>query len=68
MFCKNEKDCVMVSILEKIFSKKNELKYVFSQYQPAQMEDVINYSASNDDDMHVHLKDDMQIDRIYQSL
>lgn len=61
----------MSSILEKIFSKKNELKYVFAEYQPAEMQGVINYSnfsASNDDNMNSHLKDDMQIDRIYQSL
>jgi len=58
----------MVSILEKIFSKKNELKYVFAEYQPAEMQGAMNDSASNDDDMNSHLKDDMQIDRIYQSL
>lgn len=57
----------MTSILEKIFKKRNELQYVYAEYQPTELvveqrhnkKAAPKNSKSKDDDMH--------IDKIYQS-
>jgi hypothetical protein len=57
----------MASILEKIFKKKNELQYVYSEYQP------MDLRVSAHIEKHVETRnkkvkeDDMHIDKIYQS-
>lgn len=58
---------MMASILEKIFRKRNELQYVYAEYQP------LDFRVSAQIEKHVETRnkkakeDDMHIDKIYQS-
>ena len=62
-----DRNLIMASILEKIFKKKNELQYVYAEYQP--MDFRVNAQIEKHVETRIKLKkeDDMHIDKIYQS-
>lgn len=61
----------MKNLIEKIFKKESELKYILPQYQPAQFDlistRVVNkeYELKGPESFEI---DDMQIDSIYQRM
>lgn len=57
----------MASILEKIFKKRNELQYVYAEYQPTELVVEPRYSKKTVYQNNKTKDDDMHIDRIYQS-
>ena len=58
---------IMTSILEKIFKKRNELQYVYAEYQPTELVVEQRYSEKMSLKNSKNKDDDMHIDKIYQS-